>query len=51
MESPELRPDLRTTDQRTRARLYDSLCEFDILWCVVAQTATDPARRHGFLPE
>ena len=50
MESPELRPDVRTIDQRTRARLYDSLCEFDILWCVVAQTATDRPDAMDFYP-
>jgi hypothetical protein len=50
MESPELRPDVRTIDPRTRARLYDSLCEFDILWCVVAQTATDRPDAMDFYP-
>ena len=45
----ELRPDL-VDDQGLQVRLLDSLCEFDILWCVLAQAATDRPDGMDFYP-
>lgn len=45
----ELRPDL-VSDPGLQPRLLDSLCEFDIIWCIVAQTATDRPDGMDFYP-
>lgn len=46
---PELRPDTPGADD-VQKRLLDSLCEFDILWCVLAQSVTDRPHATDFYP-
>jgi hypothetical protein len=48
-EIPELRPDVLGTEDLQR-RLLDSLCEFDILWCILAQSVTTRPRATDFYP-
>lgn len=48
-EIPELRPDLPGPDN-LYARLVDSLCQFDVTWCVLAQSVTDRPDATDFYP-
>lgn len=48
-EVPELRPDLPGPDN-LYARLVNSLCEFDVIWCVLAQSVTDRPDATDFYP-
>ncbi len=49
IRTPELRPDL-PYDVATSDTLLNSLCQFDILWCMIAQSATDRPQSTDFYP-
>ncbi|WKK70476.1 hypothetical protein Q0F99_11430 [Rathayibacter oskolensis] len=50
LRAPELRPDLPGNDEQSEV-LIDSLCQFDILWCIIAQSSSRrPDRANDFYP-
>lgn len=50
-EIPELRPDVPGSGSgNVQERLLDSLCEFDILWCILAQSVTTRPHATDFYP-